>query len=179
MFIGLQELESHLVRFNVDVPAGEIDYESKINQTSVLHSEGTAELLNHSVGEIRIQGDLQVTMGATCDRCMEPASFPIETHFDLVYMPAGAAKAGGEDEIDAAGVEVGYYEGGGLALNEILREVVLLALPMQLICTEDCKGICPVCGQNRNQRDCGCHPEETDDRWNILRNFRAEIGPHN
>lgn len=179
MFINLQELESHVVRFKVDVPAGEIDYESKINQTSVLHSEGTAELLNHSVGEIRVQGDLKVTVGATCDRCMEPAGFPLESHFDLVYMPASGARPGVEDEIDAAGVEVGYYEGGGLALNEILREVVLLALPMQLICAEDCKGICPVCGQNRNQRDCGCHPEEADDRWNILKNFRAEIGPHN
>lgn len=179
MFIGLQELESHVVRFKVDVPAGEIDYDSKINQTSLLHAEGTAELLNRSVGEIRVRGGLKVTTGATCDRCMEPASFPIETSFDLIYMPKSEARTGGEDEVDAAGVEIGYYEGGGLALNEILREVVLLALPMQLICAEECKGICPVCGQNRNQRDCGCHPQGADDRWNILRNFRAEIGPHN
>jgi uncharacterized protein len=179
MFIGLQELELHTVPFKVDVPAGEIDYESKINQTSVLHAEGTAQLLNHSLGEIRVQGGLKVTVEATCDRCAELATFPLESRFDLVYLPATDDRPGGEDEIDAAGIEVGYYEGGGLSLNEILREVVLLALPMQLVCAEDCKGICPVCGQNRNQRECGCQPEEADDRWNKLKDFRAEIGPHN
>jgi uncharacterized protein len=179
MFIGLRELELHTVRFKVDVPAGEIDYESKISQLSVLHSEGTAQLLNHTLGEIRVQGDLNVTIGSTCDRCVEPATFPVENHFDLVYMPASGAKTGGEDEIDATGVEVGYYEGSGLALNDVLREVVLLALPMQLVCSEDCKGICPVCGQNRNQQECGCHQEAADDRWNKLRDFRAGIGPHN
>jgi len=179
MFIGLQELELRTVRFKVDVPAGEIDYESKIGQASVLHAEGTAELLNHSLGEIRIQGDLKVTVEALCDRCAEPAAFPIENHFDLVYMPGNDEGTASENEIDAAGTEVGYYEGSGLALNEVLREVVLLALPMQLVCYENCKGICPVCGQNRNQRNCGCQPEEADDRWNKLKDFRADIGPHN
>jgi uncharacterized protein len=179
MFIGLQELELHTVPFKVDVPAGEIDYESKISQISVLHAEGTAQLLNHSLGEIRVQGGLRVTVEAACDRCAERATFPIESRFDLVYMPAGDNRPDGEDEIDAAGIEVGYYEGGGLTLNEILREVVLLALPMQFVCAEDCKGICPVCGENRNQRECGCQPEEADDRWNKLKDFRAEIGPRN
>ena len=73
-------------------------------------------------------------------------------------------------------VEVGYYEGNGLPLNDVLREVVLLALPMQLVCSEDCKGICPVCGQNRNQRACGCQPVAADDRWSKLKDLRAEIG---
>jgi uncharacterized protein len=179
MFIGLQELELRTVRFKVDVPAGEIDYESKISQESVLHAEGTAELLNHSLGEIRVLGDLTVTVEAMCDRCAEPAAFPIESRFDLVYMPRSDGGAVSEDEIDAAGIEVGYYEGGGLSLNEVLREVVLLALPMQLVCNENCKGICPACGQDRNQRDCGCQREEAEGRWNKLKDFRADIGPHN
>ena len=178
MFISLQQLEHHPVRFKVDIPAGEIDYDSKLTQSSTLHAEGSAQLLNHSLGEIRVQGQLNVTVEATCDRCLEAASVPIENRFDLVYMPADES-TGGEDEIDEAGIEVGYYEGNGLALNEILREVVLLALPMQLICSEACKGICPACGQNRNQRDCGCQTETIDERWTQLKNFRAALGPHN
>jgi uncharacterized protein len=117
-------------------------------------------------------------MQATCDRCLETADFPIENQFDLLYMPADTGK-GGEDEIDHAAIEVGFYEGNGLALEEILREVVLLAVPMQLICREDCKGICPICGQNRNQRDCGCQTEAVNDRWSKLKTLRAEVGPHN
>jgi uncharacterized protein len=94
-------------------------------------------------------------------------------------MPTSVATEGGEDEIDEAAVEVGYYEGNGLQLNDVLREVVLLALPMQLVCGESCKGICPVCGQNRNQRECGCQAAAVDDRWSKLKNLRAEIGQRN
>jgi DUF177 domain-containing protein len=178
MFISLQQLERRPVRFKVDIPAGEIEYDEKTSQSSVLHSEGSAQLLSHSLGEIRVQGNLSVTVQATCDRCLETAAFPIDDHFDLVYMPADESSAR-DDEVDEAGIEVGYYEGNGLTLEDILREVVLLTLPMRFVCSEACKGICPVCGQNRNQRDCGCHAEAVDDRWSQLKNFRAEIGQHN
>jgi uncharacterized protein len=179
VFISLQELELRTVRFKVDIPADEIEYDRNLVQSSVLHAEGSAKLLNHSLGEIRVEGKLSVTMQATCDRCLETAMFPIENRFDLVYVPADDTNAGGEAEIDQAGIEVGYYEGNGLPLNDALREVVLLALPMQFVCSEACKGICPVCGQNRNQHECACQSQTLDDRWSKLKNFRAEIGPRN
>lgn len=179
MYISLQDLEHRTVHFDVDIPAGKIDFDGKIKQASDLHAKGSAQLLNGSLGEIRMQGDLRAEMEGICDRCLEPAKYSVENHFDLVYMPAEEAAAGGEDEVDEAGVEVGYYEGSGLALNDVLREVILLALPMRLTCTDDCRGICPTCGQNRNQGDCGCEPESADDRWNKLKMLRAELGPHN
>jgi uncharacterized protein len=179
MFLTLHELEQRSVRFKVDIPAGEIEFDGKVAQSSILHAEGTAEVLNHSLGEIRLQGSLQVTVDAPCDRCLEPVSLPIRSPFDLVYMPASGAAEGGEDEIDEAAVEVGYYEGNGLQLNDVLREVVLLALPMRLVCEESCKGICHVCGQNRNQRECACQLAAVDDRWSKLKNLRAEIGQRN
>jgi uncharacterized protein len=178
VFISLRELELHPVRFDVEIPSGEINFDSKLSQSSELKAKGSAHLLNRSLGEIRVEGDLRVTIGGTCDRCVEPASVAVENHFDLVYMPAAVAPKGGEDEIDEAGVEVGFYEGSGLELNEVLREVVLLALPMQMTCSEDCRGVCPKCGQNRNQGDCGCRVEATDDRWEKLRALRAEISPN-
>ena len=179
MFITLQELEQRKVFFRVDIPEGEIDFDGKVAQSSVLHAEGTAELLTHSLGEIRLRGDLQVTVAAPCDRCLEPVSMPIRNPFDLVYMPVAEAAEGGEDEIDESAVEVGYYEGHGLHLNDVLREVVLLALPMQLVCGESCKGICPICGQNRNQRECACQAAVVDDRWSKLKDLRTEIGQRN
>jgi uncharacterized protein len=175
LFISLQQLELRSVRYQVDIPAGQIDFDRKVNQASDLHSEGTAGLLNHSLGEIRVQGNLQVETEAVCDRCLEAIKLPIQSPFDLVYMPMGDSPAGGEDEIDEAAVEVGFYEGNGLELNDVLREVVLLALPMQIVCSETCKGICPVCGQNRNQRDCNCQTKAVDDRWNSLKSLRADM----
>jgi uncharacterized protein len=67
---------------------------------------------------------------------------------------------------------MGFYEGDGLELNDVLREFVLLALPMQKLCTENCKGICPVCGQNRNQSECSCQSNAGDDRWAALKEIR-------
>jgi uncharacterized protein len=179
MFISLQELQLRIVRFRVDIPPGEIEYGNDITQASVLHAEGTAELLNHSLGEIRIRGGLTVTGQGFCDRCLEAATFPIEKQFDLVYMPADEAATDSENEVGEAALEVGYYEGGGLPLNDVLREVVLLALPMQRVCAEACKGICPQCGENRNERDCECRPRLVDDRWSKLKSLRLEIAPPN
>jgi uncharacterized protein len=177
MFISLQELENKPVRFEVEVPPGRIDYDSRIKQSTALAASGTARLLNHSLGEIRLEGDARVEVEGTCDRCLEGAKFAIANHFDLVYVPASESALKGEDEVEEGGMDVGYYQGSGLELNDVLREVVLLALPMQFTCSESCRGICPVCGQNRNERDCGCAPESTDDRWSKLKSLREEITP--
>lgn len=173
MFISLSQLEKNPVRFNVDVSAGEIEFDGKIKQESDLHSEGRAQLLNHALRDVRVEGALNVNVSAVCDRCLEAIAFPVQKDFDLVYFPA-AESSGGEDEVSESAIDVGFYEGNGIALNDVLREVVLLALPMQLVCDEGCKGICPVCGENRNQRNCDCHLPAVDDRWSGLKEFRAE-----
>jgi uncharacterized protein len=76
-----------------------------------------------------------------------------------------------EVEIDEGEAEIGFYEGGGLELQDILREQILLALPMQRVCSQVCKGICPACGKNRNEAACDCKPDSANDRWGALRNL--------
>ena len=76
-----------------------------------------------------------------------------------------------EVEIDEGEAEIGFYKGDGMELEDILREQVLLALPMQRVCRDDCKGICPACGKNRNETMCDCKIETADDRWGALRNL--------
>jgi uncharacterized protein len=177
VLISLQELELRPVQFKVDIPAGEIEYDATLKQASALHAEGAAELVNHALGEIRVRGSLSVTIEAPCDRCLETASFPVRKDFDLLYYPSDEYEAAGDDEIRDTESEVAYYDGDRLDLSEILREVVLLALPMQMVCSESCKGICPACGGNRNLRECDCRVETADDRWNKLRTLRAELEP--
>jgi uncharacterized protein len=58
-----------------------------------------------------------------------------------------------------------------MELEDVLREQILLQLPMQRICQDDCKGICPICGRNRNETACDCRVEPADDRWGALRNI--------
>lgn len=177
MLLSLQELELRPVHFDVELPVGEIEFDKQIKQISSLRAKGVAKLLNNSLGEIRVKGHLDVRMEAPCDRCLETASLPVETPFDLVYYPADELGSSSKAELEEEASEVAYYEGGRLELNDILREVVLLALPMQVVCSDACRGICPTCGQNRNTQDCGCTMGAADDRWSKLQALRTELSP--
>ena len=174
MFLSVKDLELKKVRFEVAFPPGEIEYEEGLRQATPLEVGGSAELLPHTLGEIRIRGHLRVRMRSECDRCLEPAEFPIDSDFDLFYRPAVRADYQAEVEIDEGESEIAFYEGAGIELKDVLREYVLLSLPMQRICRDDCHGICPNCGQNRNLADCACEVKPVDDRWAALKNLQTK-----
>lgn len=170
MLLSIREMEQGKLGFNETFPPGEVEFlDSKLRQVAPLRVAGLAELVSESLGAVRIQGRLSVEMEADCDRCLEPCRFPIETEFDLFYEPVSRLERAEEVEIGAREADVGFYEGDGLELNDILRERVLLALPMQRVCREECRGICPGCGQNRNACDCGCEVKPVDERWAALK----------
>ncbi len=170
MFLSVKEMEKRKIRFDETFQAGQIDFSGEdLEQGSPLQVAGSAELLLHTGGEVRIQGRYTVEMTAQCDRCLGRARFPLDESFDLFYRPMGEIAREEEVAIDEGESEIGFYEGGGMELEDVLRERVLLALPMQRVCSETCRGICPVCGKNRNDGACECKPETTDDRWGALR----------
>jgi uncharacterized protein len=174
VFLSVRELELRKAQFDVSYPPGEIEFfDPKLRQASPLKADGCAELLGGMLGEIRVKGRLDVVMESECDRCLELAKVPLSGEFDLFYQPEPEdAKPGDEVEIGDGESQVGFYQGEGLELEDVLREQVLLMLPMQRICSEDCKGICPVCGQNRNLAACGCTVKPGDDRWAALKKLK-------
>jgi uncharacterized protein len=175
MFLSVKELELRKIRFDETFAPGKIDFTGEdLEQGSPLHATGSAELLEGSDSQVRVQGTYSVEMEAQCDRCLGRARFPLNGGFDLFYRPASDIAREEEVEIDSGEAEIGFYEGGGLDLEEVLREQVLLALPMQRVCSEACKGICPVCGKNRNETACDCHVQTADDRWGALRNLELK-----
>lgn len=174
MILSVKELELRKVRFDETFEPGRIDFAGEeLEQAGPLSVKGTAEMLENSDGEIRIRGDYRVEMESQCDRCLGRARFPLAESFDLFYRPAAEIARDEEVAIDEGEAEIGFYEGGGIELEDILREQVLLALPMQRVCEEACKGICPVCGRNRNEGECGCSPVVVDDRWSALRQLKT------
>jgi uncharacterized protein len=173
MYLSIKELELRKLRFDETFPPGAIDFAGEdLVQALPLHVTGTAELLEHMDGEIRVQGEYEVVMEAQCDRCLGQARFPLKSSFDLLYRPAAEIAREEEVAIDEDESEIGFYEGNGMELGDILREQVLLALPMQRVCDEACKGICPVCGGNRNDCQCESGAVVTDERWSALRNLK-------
>jgi uncharacterized protein len=177
MFLSVKEMELRKIRFDESLQPGQMDFGGVegggLEQVAPLEVKGVAELLAHTEGEVRVQGRYRVDMTAQCDRCLGRARFSLDQPFDLFYRPMSFIAREEEVEIDEGEAEIGFYEGEGIELEDILREQVMLALPMQRVCSDACKGICPVCGTNRNETECGCRTESADDRWNALRNLKV------
>jgi uncharacterized protein len=173
MLLSIKEMEVRKVRFaETWEPNGFEFSDSSLSQKGPLVAEGVAELLPHTGGEVRVHGRIRTDVETECDRCLGRAAFHVDAPFDLFYRPLEPG-AGHDEEvaIDEGEAEMGFYELPGLQLEDIVREQVLLQLPMQRVCSEACKGICPVCGANRNEVDCACRPQAPDDRWMALKDL--------
>ncbi len=174
MLLSIKEMEVRKVPFAETWPANGFDFaDSGVVQKGPLTAQGVAELLPGTGGEIRIKGRVAADLETECDRCLGRASFHIDAPFDLFYQPlASVAEYEGEEAaIDEGEAEIGFYELPGLQLEDIIREQLLLQLPMQRVCREDCKGICPICGVNRNETACKCEARPGDDRWMALKDL--------
>ena len=173
MFLSIKQMELREIRFDETFAPGELDFQDdEIHQGGPLRVEGTAEILPNTEGQVRVRGKFEVRMETECDRCLGRAQFPLSSSFDLFYKPVSFIAREEEVELDAGEVELGFYQGGGMELEDILREQVLLLMPMQRVCSEDCKGICPSCGKNRNETPCDCKDEHAGARWAALRDLR-------
>jgi len=140
-------------------------------QKGPLVARGSAELLPDTGGEVRVTGRIETDLETECDRCLGRAAFHIDAPFDLFYRPLESTAGADEVAIDEGEAEMGFYELPGLQLEDIVREQVLLQLPMQRVCSENCRGICPICGVNRNETECACQPHPGDDRWMALKDL--------
>ena len=100
---------------------------------------------------------------------------PLAADFDLIFRPATADTEVPERSITAPETEIGYYQKDSLSLEDVLREQVLLALPVRTLCKPDCKGLCPRCGENRNNQACSCDEGPSDPRWEALADLRGRI----
>ena len=171
MFLDIHELQRQKIVFDELLLPGRIDCGDDVRQVEALLVQGLAELV---ASDIRLRGFLRTAVEVPCARCLEPAHCPVEMEFDLFYSPIGTIARAEEAEIKTADLEVGFYQGDGLWLEDAVREQVLLSLPMKSICRSDCAGLCPQCGQNRNFAQCGCHPPVEDFQWAPLAKFRIE-----
>jgi uncharacterized protein len=181
MFIRVKELELRKLEFDENFQPGTIDFGAEVRQVSPLHTSGRAELIreHHGKGsvveDIRFVGELSSKLELSCARCLEPVQQTIARDFDLIYRPLGVDRGQDEVSISQAETEIGYYEGEGLLLEDVLREQVLLAVPIRLICRDSCKGLCPHCGKNLNNEACDCKDETSDPRWDALKDLRKNL----
>jgi uncharacterized protein len=180
MLITPLQLEQEPLLFSESIPPGALDYAPDVQQVGPLPVTGRADLIvenrghREQVADIRLRAAYKGDFELLCARCVEPVPTPLAGSFDLIFRPQSADADPGERAITQDETEIGYYEESGLSLEDVVREQVLLSLPSRTLCKEDCKGLCPRCGQNLNQQTCNCKPA-ADAKWNALAALASTI----
>jgi uncharacterized protein len=105
---------------------------------------------------ITVDGEVRTTWDATCRRCLGPSSGELRAAVHELYQ---------HDPIDD---QAFGFEGDQLDLRPMVRELVIVELPLAPLCRDDCRGLCPVCGVDRNEADCGHRDPPVDSRWAAL-----------
>lgn len=134
-----------------------------------------------------VQGDVEADLALTCSRCLKDYSWHLRTPLRETYCPVGETEVleGATEELpnpfDDSDEETRSFSGSAFDLTEAVHEQIVLALPMKLLCDEECQGICPQCGVDRNETACECRDEATDPRLAALMEWqhRTESGKKN
>jgi uncharacterized protein len=106
----------------------------------------------------------------TCDRCLTDFDTVLRPRYTMVYVFEGAEREG----FDPSEVQVISSALSVVDITEDVRQTFLLAVPLKLLCSESCKGLCPRCGTNWNLATCTCRGEQNDQRWEALKKLRTE-----
>jgi uncharacterized protein len=156
------------------VPPEGLDLDEALD-ASALHLEGETEFVLRPGARLQchvdlvdgttlhVRGRLTGSLETDCARCLERYPLALGQELDLFYLPRakGEPQAQEEDvELDDREVVVGYYDADRLDLGEVMREQIVLGLPLKPLCREDCRGRCPSCGQDRNRQACACPPDQ-------------------
>jgi uncharacterized protein len=119
--------------------------------------------------EVTVKGNLKAKMALQCSRCLNRFYREVEIPIELVYHPVEELKGEEHHEIAAEELNMDFYTGDELDLLDLLKEQVVLNIPMKPLCSELCKGICPRCGTDLNADTCTCGTENIDPRFEELK----------
>lgn len=145
----------------------EIDFEFK----SPLQSEVKIKKVGQSV---LIKGRVRTVLKLRCVRCLKEFSYPLSSSFELTLHPLKGTVFSEEVELSKEELESNFFEGGELHLSEIACEQVFLEIPIQPLCKEECKGLCPHCGIDLNLSNCGCMKEAFDSGFHALKKLKIQ-----
>jgi uncharacterized protein len=153
----------------VDADLHDLVPEAEFTQAADEPSVSLSGLLRfmHVTNGVLIQGDLKAVLTLPCVRCLEPVEVPVEVAVEETFEPTIDVITGQsvrpEEEDRALWIDEHHI----LDLQEVLRQDVLVAIPVHVVCRPDCRGLCASCGKNLNEGDCDCKTEP-DPRWAAL-----------
>ena len=142
------------VTFDISKDLSSDDYKPNINKfLSPVKVEGTVTNVDGKF-ELKAKGSVNVLL--SCSRCLKDIEQELLFDIDEIY-----TNTGNEEEAET-------FNGSIIELSSVVRRSILFSLPMKVVCSEDCKGLCQHCGADLNEGDCGCSQENIDPRWAAL-----------
>jgi uncharacterized protein len=174
VFIEIENLKSEPIHVNHVFPVGEIKF---IHEDAALNEPvATDFILTHKDRDLHVDGTVQTAIRFRCSRCDKEFFRAFSTSFDLSYLPQPKwTNENLEIELKYEDMGVGYYDGVAFDVNLMVLEQIELAMPMNFICREDCKGLCYKCGADLNEKACRCVQEESDSRLSVLLDFKKKM----
>jgi len=167
--IELDSLEGATKSFSHVYGSGELDFFDERVRLSA-PPEISGQLLRKG-SQIFLNGRLKALAQVDCDRCLRAIDVPVQTKFNLQYVTAAEYQRMHAAALEESELELSVFDGETIDVDEIAREQLLLAVPTRSLCRADCKGFCPVCGVDRNLKECNCQSAETDLRWAGLKDL--------
>lgn len=169
MIVDLREFERFPATTILEAKPGEVQpFTDEVAQVNWVQ----ARLNIQNTGlEYFCKGDVRAEVQLICARCAK--EFVAELDDDVDFIIRSDAQALTEEERETDDEEYVFYHGNDLRIDvtEQVRQALVLAVGLKPLCREDCRGLCPTCGVNWNDRTCDCAPVATDSRWDGLRNL--------
>ena len=147
----------------IELDSGEAKLKNEVKVKGVL--------TNH-IAQTDIEGTISTETEVECSRCLQAIEQKLEFRLKAAFVTEEKYTQAKEAELNAEDLDVSMFDGQKIDLTELVREQILLNLPEQVFCKEDCKGLCEKCGANRNLIDCKCIEKEIDPRWSALKNLK-------
>ncbi len=166
MILHIDQLQE-LTEFSIDIDSQQCHFPADIGRIkNPLHLDAHVRKVED---EISIEGRISAHIEMTCARCLKRHNECIGGTFEIICRPQPEEQQDRDEiELDETDLSVSYYEGGTLDLSEVLREQLLLLLPVKPLCKPDCAGLCPSCGKDINEGPCDCPKDTIDPRLAVL-----------
>ena len=166
MLINLSDvLSEHHKTIDMVVPVEMTEFKTSFGRFSIIDKKDAHIVIKHvKQRELSITGEADLLLDIPCDRCLEPVKVPFSLHF-MKNVNLQESEDASDDEMD----EKNYIDGYNLDVDKLLYNEILIGWPMKILCSEDCKGICNVCGQNLNKGSCDCEDTSLDPRMSVIR----------
>ena len=148
-----------------EIPLEMTSFESRMGRFEIIEKSPVRFLFsNVKSGKAKIEGNVTLTFRTCCDRCLTEVSRTLELCFERHALSPEAAE---DDEAD----DSSFMEGYQLNTETFVYDEILGNWPAKILCREDCRGICPKCGQNLNMGDCGCDTFVPDPRMAVIQDI--------